>query len=193
MDSICAEKLFLYNPGRKTPFENILNFNIESELECGQCQKKSVTKTEYRDLSLTFQTQPKQPLTIDSLINDYFRPMDVDYNCFCGFSRAKLSTSMHSPPKILLLHLSRFEHLRDLVKKRNDYVEFSQSLNLGKWLFTLVGMVVHLGADLEQGHFIYYERTSEKLWTKYDDAFVAEDQSHSNRSKSVYILIYERR
>lgn len=38
--------------------------------------------------------------------------------------------------------------------------------------YQLVGMICHVGKNVENGHYLYYGKVSEKRWAKFNDLFV---------------------
>ena len=67
--------------------------------------------------------------------------------------------------------------------------------------YDLVGMICHIGKNVEHGHYIYYSRINPKRWAQFNDKYVEEfdlakeDEEFEREMKAEmtpYILFYQR-
>ena len=67
--------------------------------------------------------------------------------------------------------------------------------------YELVGMICHIGKNVEHGHYIYYSRISGTRWAQFNDKYVEEfdlgkkDEEFEREMKAEmtpYILFYQR-
>jgi ubiquitin C-terminal hydrolase len=102
-------------------------------------------------------------------------------------------------PQVLLLHLKRFDSNRQH-KMRLPVAFPLRGLSLDPFLsgahdvstaYNLVGVVVHQGADLNQGHYCCFASRAGR-WVRYDDD-VADDCSEVEvLAAEAYMLMYFR-
>ena len=102
-----------------------------------------------------------------------------------GLQEAEKWIEFLSLPKVLLLHLGRFEYVYQYngYKKINDYFEFPKEINLEPFMdknadhsipyfYELYGVLVHSGT-VQAGHYYAYLRPStEPQWYEFNDSIV---------------------
>ncbi|KAH0788796.1 Clan CA, family C19, ubiquitin hydrolase-like cysteine peptidase [Histomonas meleagridis] len=140
-----------------------------------------------------------------------------------GKQDAKLGTEFIEFPKVLQLHLGRFEYdyVYDTMTKINSRFEFPESIDLDpylakdadhtkSWVYDLYGVLVHHGS-VRGGHYYAFLRTStDPQWYKFNDSTVTKAKKEdaiednfggvssssytsSEKSYNGYLLIYVRR
>lgn len=68
------------------------------------------------------------------------------------------------------MHINRFSHEKGKTKK-----ELSTQTILRTFLkYELVGMICHIGKNVEHGHYIFYSRVSPTRWAQFNDKYVEE-------------------
>ncbi|KAH9189048.1 hypothetical protein AeNC1_008969, partial [Aphanomyces euteiches] len=145
-----------------------------------------------------------KPLDLTQLLAEHFKPHQVDVTCEkCSEGKQAIMTAqIQSLPKVLVLHLKRFEVQQSVLTKRLDRVATPLTLNPGEWLsqgtenctYSLKSIVRHLGQNVDEGHYV--ADVDEGTWIRYNDTFVSEVDSSAvlegNGAKSGYLLFYAR-
>lgn len=70
--------------------------------------------------------------------------------------------------KILIVHINRFSHEDGKAKKELS----TQTILRTFGNYDLVGMICHIGKNVEHGHYIYYGKVSAKRWAQFNDQMV---------------------
>ena len=129
---------------------------------------------------------------------DHFHRAEIIDDCPCRSCDYEYCTekqlSIIALPKILIIHLSRFRGLN----KINDFVRFPEQASFKYKMddseyntqYRVMGIVVHTGSSIAQGHYVSYVRAGEN-WMKADDEIVTGICFESVRRKKAYILFYE--
>lgn len=71
---------------------------------------------------------------------------------------------------IMIVHINRFSHENGRTKKELS----TQTILRNFGAYQLVGMICHIGKNVENGHYIYYGRINPKRWAQYNDKIVEE-------------------
>ena len=174
---------------------NEIGYQIENELICKACSFKSAKLERNFILSLALPDKSidnsENDCTINSLLESYFKPEEIDHKCEkCNDGKAIMRHHSKSGPSTLILHLVRFEIKSNLLVKRNDNVLITNEIL--KSSYVLTGIVAHLGNSISAGHYVYYKRQRDGLFTKYDDQKVVRDCEIQQNSKSAYLVVYSR-
>ena len=142
--------------------------------------------------SIQLQVQNKKNIyeSLDTLTEGEL--MNGDNCIFCPQCNKKIpavkSQKFKTLPRVLIFVLKRFEFNYDTIKKVkiNDYYEFPQVLDMGKYLydknkdnnsnddmnkFILKSVVVHMG-NTEQGHYYAFIRKEGDKWYQFNDTEV---------------------
>ena len=122
-----------------------------------------------------------------------------------------MEKKMITTPKVLILHLKRFESdMFGNLQKKNTIVDYPEHLNLNEYCFnssgnhsnkfTLFGVICHFG-NLNGGHYINYTRrirhiNDEHIYTPWyrcnDEVVNPVSQDEVVNNKLAYILLYHR-
>ncbi|ORX57554.1 cysteine proteinase [Hesseltinella vesiculosa] len=146
---------------------------IQDRIECQEC-KESQPAYQYQgflDLFLDIH----QASQLDKCISHQFakgRAMQWDDCPRCQKqTRAKLYQSMYQPPRVLALHLNRFDKHGN---KNEKSIKFSDILDLSRWVtpsqsidtnYQLCAMIVHQGGNsIHAGRFVAYVKGSNGAW-----------------------------
>ena len=167
---------------------------------CQLCSH-SYTKTQpFKQYTLQMDlpsTHATQTFDLYNLMN-YFHQAGIIEGCTCSNCHSQNSTekitTISALPKILVIHLSRFRGLQ----KINNFVRFPEQASIKYKIddneynkqYRVVGVVVHIGASIAQGHYVCYVRAGEK-WMKADDETVTAVRFKNVRRKKAYLLFYE--
>lgn len=88
--------------------------------------------------------------------------------------------------------LINYKHVLDIGKYLEKSKDSSQSPSVP---YTLFGMIIHKGKEMDRGHYISLFKREER-WYEFDDDKVYEIQGkeHTNcvLDKEIYILLYKR-
>ena len=90
--------------------------------------------------------------------------------------------------------MARFRGL----EKINDFVRFPEQASINYKIdnseynkqYRIMGMVVHIGSSIAQGHYVSFVRVGEN-WMRADDEIVTGIRFQNVRRKKAYILFYE--
>eukprot|EP01135_Chromosphaera_perkinsii_P010642 Nk52_evm42s2192 gene=Nk52_evmTU42s2192 len=113
------------------------------------------------------------------------------------------------PPKVLTVHIKRFEQTGRSLRKVNTHVRFETSLDIspfcsyyscknevdsnGSIEYTLSGIVEHSGS-LNGGHYVAYVRSKKDgIWYHISDSMVSTVSEQRVLNRPAYLLFYERK
>ena len=113
---------------------------------------------------------------------------------------AKKKIDIYKPPKVLVIHLKRFNN-RDKVELKVDF-PIEQTLNISKYVldnkekvnceYELFGICNHMGS-LTSGHYTAYAKNNGE-WYYYDDPIVCKEDNIENINLSnAYVLFYKQK
>lgn len=90
-------------------------------------------------------------------------------------------------PDYLALHLGRFDRFAN---KIGSHVDFDRHLKVNDCQYALYGIVEHLGASLNFGHYVAYAMNSDKVWFKVTlrDERLVGDSCQCQRNQPVQTL-----
>ena len=161
----------------------------------------SLDLSEFTSLSFSLSSLAKKELLVDKA--SYACP-----NCKTKQHATRSTSLSHSPP-FLLFHLKRFEYdpAYGISRKLSYRIPFTLSLRLprslspDRSLYSLIGVVVHVGSSLSHGHYITYVKKFGQ-WFLYDDelVFLSSEQEvlstfgdpSDSEHRDAYVLMYER-
>lgn len=72
--------------------------------------------------------------------------------------------------KVFFLHLNRFSHINGVIRKELA----TQKIPRVFMGYELIGIVFHIGKNVQTGHYIYYQRVGAKRWAEMNDNQVFE-------------------
>ena len=170
---------------------NEVEYSIENVLTCRSCDNKSSRIEKNIILSLALPEKSETELTLDSLLQTYFKSEIVEYHCAkCNETEAIMQHNSKTSPSTLILHLVRFNTYINELEKRNDHILIP--LDILSHSYRLTGIIAHLGRSISAGHYIYHKRQKDDLFTTYNDSLVTKNCTISLNSRTAYLLIYDR-
>lgn len=108
-----------------------LQFKTKNTIQCKKCGYQSSHSEVYKDISLNLPSSTtifENNISIEELFAKYFDEEIVEYNCSkCEHNSASLRHEIETQPKILLLHLKRF----DKTSKRSDPIDVPLRFTMG--------------------------------------------------------------
>jgi ubiquitin C-terminal hydrolase len=210
--------------------KNLFEGSLRSVLLCQECGSKRVQTEPFMSISLPLSKElaasgnaghslMKQHLSVDLCLRHFTMPEMLSDDVDCPSCRKKTKTKkqhvVSKLPKILCLHLKRFEQN----KKIEDFVEFpSNGLNMGPTLahwcevsqifsrvdhemndgdlplisYDLFGTVNHHG-NLQSGHYVANVKVDDS-WFHVNDSHVScRGEAEVLKSDGAYLLFYIRR
>lgn len=100
-------------------------------------------------------------------------------------------------PRVLVLHLKRFDNFQRKIKK---FIEYPADLDLTnfsenkseKYKYRLYGVLVHEGSTISWGHYYCFIKNSNELWYCMNDSHVSQTTLKNVLNQTPYLLFYER-
>ena len=185
------------------PLADIFEGDLLSTLTCQRCFT-SYPKTEpFGLLQLAFPEDMNEHYVsrthdLYDLLDDFVKP-EIISGYKCGRCSSKNPTektlAILSTPKILVIQLKRFQGLQkidDLVRFPSEHASIKYSIDGDEYntQYRLMGIVVHIGASIQGGHYVSYVHAGEN-WFKMDDHIVSTVRWQTVRRKKAYMLFYE--
>jgi ubiquitin C-terminal hydrolase len=186
---------------------------IESEVECRQCEKPVKTYDSFGFLPLPIPDSSKSSSTchIDDCFDEFCKTEHIDQygKWFCEkcgeLTNAKKSIKLWKLPQILIIQLKRFDYdLRSYAKINTRVTYPLKSLDVNYHVsdsnpekdksirYDLVAVSNHWGSLLG-GHYTTYGKTNQtNKWYLYDDTWVDPiDSDRVSKNANAYVLIYQ--
>lgn len=171
------------------------------------CSKVTKNFEPFIDLSLEINSS-----SVNGCLRDYFQDekigIDAAYTCEdCKVhTKAVIRKRIEKPPRHLIIHLKRFEY--PSLKKDRALITYKHTIDIGKFIekpknstqdlsikYTLFGMIIHKGKEMDRGHYICLFKREDK-WYEFDDDKVYEIQGKEHTKyvldKEIYMLLYRR-
>lgn len=193
---------------------NIYDYYNLTIIKCNKCGHEIFNTAPYSNLSLPIPDD--ESISVFDCLNLLSKPEKLDdYKCeSCGNTQCNfLEKRMITTPKVLILHLKRFESdMFGRLSKKNNKVDYPLILNLNDYClgnmnrntghnFSLFTVICHSGI-LSGGHYISYTRrlikdNNEKIsytpWFKCNDETITRvDESEVINHGLAYILFYHK-
>jgi len=207
-----------------------LQFRLQTLLTCSQCAHTTSSSERFTHLSLVLPSEPdiahdpelaaaialsledsthaEQQLRTQGLVASFLGKEDRELRCTqCGHERASATLSLlEPPPKLLLLHVKRFENdpTRGQARKLLTEIGIDLQLQLPRHAasksssassqYSLRSLVLHHGGDSTSGHYTALVRLKDDRWAHFDDAQVRLHETSAVVSKvgrKAYLLLYE--
>ena len=93
----------------------------------------------------------------------------LDFTCEkCKKKKSRKVTRVRLPREIFIVHINRFS-MNDKEAKKELATEGIPRYFEG---FDLVGMVFHIGKNVQSGHYVYYSRVDPMKWNYFNDSSV---------------------
>lgn len=189
-------------------FEGILT----SETKCLTCETASQRDETFLDLSIDLE----QHSSVTSCLRKFSaEEMLCERNKFhcdhCGgLQEAEKRMKIKKLPKILTLHLKRFKYTEDMSRLQKLFHRVVYPYHLRMFnttdeaedpdrLYELYAVVVHIGGNAYQGHYVSIIKTQEFGWLLFDDEMVEPVDKHYVRNffgdkpgmACAYVLFYQ--
>lgn len=152
---------------------------------CQSCNYTFHREEEYFDLSLQIN------VNVSSSVKKFFDGEIVgDIKCEqCGTNSSfERKYEIKRLPKLLCLHIKRFEFKNNRITKIMDLIENDSTILLGDKHFYLYGFIVHEG-DINNGHYKSYIRIKNKFRC-FDDENIKKATSKDIQKNASYLMFY---
>jgi ubiquitin carboxyl-terminal hydrolase 3 len=194
---------------------------MSSEITCLACHRVKQRHDPYLDLSLdlpghkiiTVRNRQPRPLRLHDCFRDFSRAeqLHASTEAMCADCtpppRQTKQLRIFTLPRVLVVHLKRFNWALALGQKIRRYVQFPlRGLCLDPYLaenappessgvvYDLTCVVVHHGLRIDFGHYTSYcLNRSEKRWYHFDDERVTPIDDEVVARSEAYILFYSKR
>lgn len=194
----------------KSIFEGVLT----SETRCLTCELTSRRDETFLDLSIDLSEHSSVTSCLLSFSAEEMLCERNKFHCDnCGgLQEAEKRMKIRKLPKVLTLHLKRFRYTDDMSRllKVGARVTYPYTLRLfntlpegetegSDRLYELYAVVVHVGGNAYQGHYVSVIKTKEWGWLLFDDEMVERvDKSYVRNffgdkpgSATAYVLFYQ--
>ena len=183
-EEFCSEKYkFLTN--MYSPYTRMFNFMVKNTKGCPNCKFSNSVFESSSILKLSLPDDNKEE-QLEKLIDTYVSEEEVDDNnmvkcrsCLMK-TKAKVSNIFCNLPKILVIHLKRFNinNYGFLGRKKSNRIIYPLDLDLTSYVndtneykYQLVAVNVHLGPSMNHGHYISIVKLStDNGWYVFNDS-----------------------
>ena len=191
--------------GQNKQLSSLFDGLLESAVTCKTCQRPSLTRDRYMDLSLDIDRPHISTLT--EALSEYTRveTLQGDNQVHCSRCGGKQDASkglrLATAPSILVCHLKRFaldEYGRAV--RVHKHVHFPERLFIGSYMskankgrpppYELVALLVHQGSTCDSGHYLAFCKHAGD-WYQCNDSVVQKVDLKTVLSQQAYILMYE--
>lgn len=195
-----------------TPIEQIFGGTLRNQVTCQACHTPFINYERIRELNVALGKKQEDRIPLMSLVQDYFKNETITaFSCkkCARKTQAVRQTRVLRAPAVLIVQLKRFnayggkirqpiaaEKELDLTKFTYDGVgaaagEATEGVGTKRTAYVLTGVVEHLGATVDHGHYVAYcKSTDGQLWFKFDDEEVSRLATYSSNP---YLLFYSRK
>lgn len=193
-------------PGQLNP-ESAINLLwggfLRSQLTCTGCQSKRNRFEPMYDISVDIAGCD----SILSALRQFTSSQQLDRQLQCVHCNSKQNfiklLTIHEAPNLLVIHLKRFS---SNVAKIPDIVQFDTVLDMTpfmsghveqpqsgtRYIFSLHGVLVHVGSALNRGHYVSYVRTANDVWHRCSDSTISDTVESHVLQQQGYMLFYDR-
>lgn len=186
-----------------TLIRHIFGGQLTSQVQCMNCSTRSDKLDPFMDLSV----QIKEFRCLEEALSDYTKAEKLESGSYiCGTCRGTVDavkkTSIHKASNVLAIHFKRFEYDGTGSCKIKKNIKFTETLNLQRYmspeasnepvLYSLYGVIVHIGPSATHGHYYCYVKSPSKTWHRMDDGVVKSVSRDTVLQDEAYVLFYIR-
>lgn len=191
--------------GRNPRLSSLFDGLLESSVTCQTCNKISLTRDRYMDLSLDINSKSIHTLS-DALENFTMEEtLDADNKVTCTRCKTKRVVTkglrLATAPTMLVINYKRFAYdLYGRMSRISKNVSFPLRLVIKDFMskanrgkpppYSLVAVLVHKGRSCDRGHYIAYVRKGKDWYLANDEVVTKVDVSEVLNSQA-YVLVYE--
>jgi ubiquitin carboxyl-terminal hydrolase 9/13 len=189
-------------------FEGVLT----SETKCLTCETTSQRSETFLDLSIDLEENSSVTSCLRKFSAEEMLCERNKFHCDnCGgLQEAEKRMKIKKLPKILTLHLKRFEYTEDMTRLQKLFHRVVYPYHLRMFnttddaeepdrLYELYAVVVHIGGNAYHGHYVSIIKTQDRGWLLFDDEMVEPVDKHYVRNffgdkpgmATAYVLFYQ--
>ena len=181
--------------------EKMCSGSAACELVCRSCQERSPHIESFSCLSIevmneTRASQWTYPPYLADCVDGAFADEIIrdDWVCKkCGGREAVKSSRMAIAPRIMVLHLKRFQSTENGYQKNKMLVKLPQTFQIAGHYFSIKGRVNHVGDSMNAGHYTADIEIGEGRWMHCNDSKVFRCGMPRECSGDVYLVFCERK
>lgn len=191
--------------GRNPRLSSLFDGLLESSVTCQTCDKVSLTRDRYMDLSLDINSDSIKTLSdaLDNFTQDEI--LDADNKVTCTRCKAKRVVSkglrLATAPTMLVINYKRFSYdMYGRTTRISKNVSFPLRLEIKNFMskanrgkpppYSLVAVLVHKGLSCDRGHYIAYVRKGTDWYLANDEVVTKVELGEVLRAQA-YVLVYE--
>lgn len=196
-----------------TPIGQIFGGFLRSQIVCLGCNRASNSYESLLSISLEIKSARSLKEALDSFVSPEDMGAEEWYSCDTCKTKQKAvkSYSIDTPPRVLIIHLKRYNQEERYQSKLSHRVDFDELLNLEPYIsrerareekvttYDLSSVLIHLGNHIGAGHYYSYvadpgkfSRYSKKSWHMMNDDAVTLTTSERVKDSEAYLLFYVR-
>lgn len=219
MDKESIEQWAVFFKDQYSKIVDLFYGQFHSMQVCGQCGQKSHVYQPTMDLQLPIPTEPLRPgkkRNIYHCMAEFVKKQKLtgenQYNCErCGKVDGHTISKIWKPPKILIVHLKRFDNTEkieefidvplsgfDIVPYVSEYKVSPQHYNTirnsenNKYVYDLFAVCNHSGGQ-NGGHYTATTLNPNGIWYNFNDAFVSRIDPAKVITERGYIFFFRNR
>ncbi|TAQ89689.1 hypothetical protein B7494_g1965 [Chlorociboria aeruginascens] len=189
-------------------FEGVLT----SETKCLTCETASQRDETFLDLSIDLEEHSSVTSCLRKFSAEEMLCERNKFHCDnCGgLQEAEKRMKIKKLPKILALHLKRFQYTEDMTRLQKLFHRVVYPYHLRMFnttddaedpdrLYELYAVIVHIGGNAYHGHYVSVIKTQDRGWLLFDDEMVEPVDKHYVRNffgdkpgmACAYVLFYQ--
>ncbi len=184
-----AVAMGIQDTGQSTPstqwVHDIFEGVLTSETKCLTCETASQRDEKFLDLSIDLEEHSSVTSCLRKFSAEEMLCERNKFHCdHCGgLQEAEKRMKIKRLPKILTLHLKRFKYTEDMTRLQKLFHRVVYPYHLRMFnttddaedpdrLYELYAVVVHIGGNAYQGHYVTIIKTPDFGWLLFDDEMV---------------------
>ena len=140
----------------------------------------------------------KREKSVVELIHSHFEPNTILEKTCSMCNKINTTTSKIQVKKyssFLQLEIKRYSFTKNVTTKNEKHIKFQPQLQVSTGAnnetFTLVSVIVHLGVDIQSGHYVCYVKHGD-YWWEFNDEHVSKKDWNFVKNQKAYVLLYSK-
>ncbi|CAO3597930.1 unnamed protein product [Absidia cylindrospora] len=178
--------------------------HLQDRMECNGCQKQDVDYQYRGFLDLTLDIN--QGSTVERCLSRHLQTMGLESSNECESCKkiVKDHYTIYQPPRVLALHLNRFDNNGS---KNDKSIKFDENMDLSRFItptqleasnnnkpitqYQLCGLITHQGtSSIHGGRFVAYVKSSNGMWYSLENESVQQVNNKRLLGQQAYMLFY---
>ena len=176
----------LYTP-KTFSFKNVFKGELQSSVQCKECQHTSITSTPF--ISISLQMVSSEIKSVKELVDDFCskEELTADIQCdrCCQKRPSTRQFNISKNPDIVVIHLKRFQGFHKITTP----VQLDRILSINNRQYQLYAMCNHSGG-VNGGHYTAACKKRDGTWIMCNDDFITDINSLPMQSSAPYVLFY---